>query len=35
MSIVKSVIEAHNGTLFVTSKPNGGTTFRMTLPLID
>jgi signal transduction histidine kinase len=35
MSIVKGVIEAHNGTLFVTSKPNGGTTFRMTLPLID
>jgi signal transduction histidine kinase len=35
MSIVKSVIEAHNGTLFVTSKPNGGTTFRVTLPLID
>jgi signal transduction histidine kinase len=35
MSIVKSVIEAHNGTLFVTSKPGGGTTFRLTLPLID
>jgi signal transduction histidine kinase len=35
MFIVKSVIEAHNGTLFVTSKPNGGTTFRITLPLID
>ena len=35
MSIVKSVIEAHNGTLFVISKPNGGTTFRVTLPLID
>ena len=35
MPIVKSVIEAHNGTLFVTSKPNGGTTFRVTLPLID
>jgi signal transduction histidine kinase len=35
MSIVKSVIEAHNGTLFVTSKPKGGTTFRVTLPLID
>jgi signal transduction histidine kinase len=35
MSIVKSVIEAHNGTLFVTSKLNGGTTFRVTLPLIE
>jgi len=35
MSIVKSVIEAHNGTLFVSSKPRGGTTFRVTLPLID
>jgi signal transduction histidine kinase len=35
MSIVKSVIEAHNGTLFVASKPGGGTTFRVTLPLID
>ena len=35
MSIVKSVIEAHHGTLFVTSKPNGGTTFRVTLPLLD
>ena len=35
MSIVKSVIEAHNGTLFLSSKPNGGTTFRVTLPLID
>ena len=35
MSIVKSVIEAHNGTLFVSSSPGGGTTFRVTLPLID
>ena len=35
MSIVKSVIEAHNGMLMVSSKPNGGTTFRVTLPLID
>jgi signal transduction histidine kinase len=35
MSIVKSVIEAHHGTLFVWSKPKGGTTFRVTLPLID
>jgi signal transduction histidine kinase len=35
MSIVKSVVEAHNGTLFLTSKPGGGTTFRVTLPLID
>jgi signal transduction histidine kinase len=35
MSIVKSIIEAHHGTLFVSSKPNGGTVFRVTLPLID
>jgi signal transduction histidine kinase len=35
MSIVKSVIEANNGTPFVSSKLNGGTTFRVTLPLID
>jgi signal transduction histidine kinase len=35
MSIVKSVIEAHNGIMAVSSKPNGGTTFRVTLPLID
>jgi signal transduction histidine kinase len=35
MSIVKGVIEAHHGTLFVSSRPNGGTTFRVTLPLID
>ena len=35
MSIVKSIIEAHHGTLFVSSKPNGGTTFRVTLPLIN
>lgn len=35
MSIVKSIIEAHHGTLFVSSKPKGGTTFRVTLPLID
>jgi len=35
MSIVKSVIEAHHGTLFVTSKPKGGTSFRISLPIID
>jgi signal transduction histidine kinase len=35
MSIVKSVIEAHHGTLFVESKPKCGTTFRVTLPLVD
>ena len=35
MSIVKSIIEAHHGTLFVSSKPNRGTTFRVTLPLIN
>ena len=35
MSIVKSVVEAHHGTLSVTSKPKGGTTFRVTLPVIE
>jgi signal transduction histidine kinase len=35
MSIVKSVVEAHHGTLGVTSTPNEGTTFRMTLPIIE
>ena len=35
MSIVKSVVEAHHGTLGVTSRPNGGTTFRVSLPIIE
>ena len=35
MSIVKSVIEAHHGTLGVTSSPNKGTTFRIGLPVIE
>ncbi len=34
MPIVKSVIEAHNGTLLMVSKEGGGTSFRITLPLI-
>ncbi|MBN1835456.1 MAG: cyclic nucleotide-binding domain-containing protein [Spirochaetales bacterium] len=35
MSIVRSVVEAHHGTLGVTSTPNGGTTFRLILPVIE
>ena len=34
MSIVKSVIEAHNGDLSVTSEPHKGTTFTIRLPLL-
>lgn len=35
MSIVKSVIEAHHGTLHFTSEPGAGTTFRIGLPILD
>jgi signal transduction histidine kinase len=35
MSIVKSVVEAHHGTLAVHSAPKSGTTFRVTLPIIE
>jgi signal transduction histidine kinase len=35
MSIVKSVIEAHHGTLHVSSQPGAGTTFRISLPVLD
>jgi len=34
MSIVKSVIEAHHGTLHVSSQPGAGTTFRIGLPIL-
>ena len=32
LSIVKHIIEAHNQTIHVSSKENGGTTFAFTLP---
>jgi len=35
MSIVKSVIEAHHGTLHGSSRPGAGTTFRIGLPFLD
>jgi signal transduction histidine kinase len=35
MSIVKSIIEAHHGTVTFTSEVNKGTTFRLCLPLAD
>ena len=35
MSIVKSIIEAHRGTVSFTSAPKKGTTFRLVLPLVD
>ena len=34
MPIVKSVIEAHHGTILLASEEGGGTSFRITLPLI-
>jgi signal transduction histidine kinase len=35
MAIVKSIIEAHRGTVSFTSEPKKGTTFRVCLPLVD
>lgn len=35
MSIVKSIIEAHKGSLALESAVNSGTTFHITLPLYD
>lgn len=35
MAIVKSIVEAHNGRIWVTSKPNRGTTVTFTLPCTD
>jgi signal transduction histidine kinase len=34
-SIVKSIVEAHRGTVSFTSVPKKGTTFRLCLPLVD
>ncbi|MGA2973939.1 MAG: HAMP domain-containing sensor histidine kinase [Spirochaetia bacterium] len=33
MSIVKSIVDAHEGSLSFTSRKNEGTTFRVTIPL--
>jgi len=35
MAIVKSIIEAHRGTVSFTSESKKGTTFRLSLPLVD
>jgi signal transduction histidine kinase len=35
MAIVKSIIEAHRGTVSFTSELKKGTTFRLCLPLVD
>jgi signal transduction histidine kinase len=35
MAIVKSIIEAHHGTVSFSSEPKKGTTFRLSLPLVD
>ncbi len=35
LSITKSLVEAHGGTIGVTSRPGEGSTFRFTLPLAE
>jgi two-component system nitrogen regulation sensor histidine kinase NtrY len=35
MAIVKSIIEAHRGTVSFSSELNKGTTFRLSIPLVD
>ncbi|TVR46002.1 MAG: sensor histidine kinase [Puniceicoccaceae bacterium] len=32
LAIVKAIVEAHEGTIHVESKPGAGTTFRIRLP---
>ena len=32
MSIVKQIIEGHNGTILINSKPGEGTTVKISLP---
>jgi signal transduction histidine kinase len=34
MTIVKNIVDAHDGSLSFTSKPNEGTIFRISLPLV-
>jgi signal transduction histidine kinase len=33
LAMVKSCIDAHNGTISIESKPGGGTKFRIELPM--
>lgn len=33
LSIAKAIIEIHEGTIIATNRPNGGTTFTITLPI--
>jgi signal transduction histidine kinase len=35
MAIVKSIVEAHHGTVSFCSERNKGTTFRLSIPLVD
>jgi signal transduction histidine kinase len=35
LSIVKGIVEAHQGSIEVESVPDGGTTFKVLLPMID
>jgi signal transduction histidine kinase len=35
LAFVKRIVEAHDGTVAVHSRPGAGTTFRFTLPAAD
>ena len=35
LAICRAILEAHNGTLTVTSRPGEGSVFSFTLPLAD